>query len=136
MSLSHRIPWAWMFLFFLAALSACRMTSNKEVKIVGADADGTTITLRPGQTLIVRLAANPTTGYEWALAEVDPQILRQVTEPGFTPSSGARVGAGGVVEWRFQAQKEGATILRLVYRRPFEPDAPPAQTLTLMVEVR
>jgi inhibitor of cysteine peptidase len=81
-----------MFCLLLAALSACG-TSN-EVKLEAGD-DGSQVELKAGQTLVVSLEGNPTTGYTWEAAELDEQVLRQVGEAEFKPDSDA-IGAGGV----------------------------------------
>ena len=39
--------------------------------------DGAEISLAPGQTLIVSLESNPTTGYSWAVSEIDSQVLHE-----------------------------------------------------------
>jgi len=96
------------------------------------------IALRPGQELLVRLAANPTTGYRWALAPATGATIVMSASPVFqedAPAKG-RMGAGGRETWRFMALAPGREDIVLEYRRPWEKDAPPARTERLSVEVR
>ena len=103
-----------------------------------ADA-GRPVTLGLGQRLEVRLSANPSTGYAWALAdsaggtltrEGPPEAAPFATEPGV-------VGAGGNETWTFRAVQAGSGTLRLVYRRPFDPaGTAPAETFAAPVTVR
>ncbi len=130
-------PWLWMGMFVFL-LVACGRSATSAPVVVTDDANGTTVTLQPGQTLVVRLAANPTTGYLWQIAEVDRAVLRPLgEEAGYTPqaSDGARLGAGGTAEWRFEAVGQGTTVLTLHYLRPWEADAAPARTFTLTVKI-
>jgi len=116
----------------LTALSACGSTN--EVKLDAGD-DGSQVELKAGQTLVVSLEGNPTTGYTWEVAELDEQVLRQAGETEFKPESDA-IGAGGVQTLRFETVNSGQTTLNLVYRRPWEEDVEPAKTFSVQVVVR
>jgi inhibitor of cysteine peptidase len=99
------------------------------------DADaGSTVELRTGDRLSVRLMGNPTTGYSWEVAAVDAQVLTPASEPGFQASSAA-IGSGGVFAFEFQAAGAGQTSLRLVYRRPWEKRRRPTRTFAVNVRV-
>ncbi len=120
------------FGMLLAALSACGATN--EVKLDAGD-DGSQVELDAGQTLVVSLEGNPTTGYTWEAAELDEQVLRQAGETEFKPESDA-IGAGGVQTLRFETVNTGQTTLKLVYHRPWEEDVEPAETFSVQVVVR
>jgi inhibitor of cysteine peptidase len=98
-----------------------------------ADA-GSTVELRTGDRLSVRLTGNPTAGYSWELAAVDTHVLSPASEPGFQASSAA-IGSGGVFAFEFEAAASGRTDLRMVYRRPWEKRRRPAQTFAVNVTV-
>jgi inhibitor of cysteine peptidase len=121
-----------MFGLLLAALSACG--ASNEVKLDAGD-DGSQVELKAGQTLVVSLEGNPTTGYTWEAAELDEQVLRQLGEAEFNPESDA-IGAGGVQTLRFETVNSGQTTLNLVYRRPWEADEEPTETFSVQVVVR
>lgn len=113
--------------------TGCRPPSEIKVE---ADDSGCEIELKKGQSLIITLEANPTTGYTWELAgPLDEQILRQVGEVEFTPESDL-VGAPGVQILRFEAVSVGQTNLELVYHRPWEEGVEPLETFSLPVVVR
>lgn len=106
-----------------------------EVK-VGAAENGKEITLKPGQTLVVALEANPTTGYDWLLdSEPDAAVLSVVGQE-FEAPSGERVGAPGVTIWRFRAVSAGETSFQLGYARAWEKGVEPLETFSLRVIVR
>lgn len=102
--------------------------------VIGAAQDGTEVALQMGESLAVTLEGNPTTGYTWSVAAVDPTILRRLGEPEFMPTSDA-LGAGGMQTVRFAATGVGTTTLKLIYARPFEPDTPPLATFEVLVRV-
>lgn len=96
---------------------------------------GRSVELRLGDELQVSLPANPTTGYQWEVNAVDDAILRPLGVPTFEPHGGA-VGGGGKMIMRFEAVGSGPTVLKLIYRRPFEKDRSGARTFAVDVTVR
>lgn len=102
---------------------------------VDAAMNGTTLEVDKGQEVVLKLDANPTTGYDWELIEVDPAILKQVGDVDYKADS-MLIGSGGVNTYTFEAVASGSTRLKLVYRRSWEIDAPPLQTFELVVTVK
>jgi len=102
---------------------------------VDAAMNGTTLEVDRGQEVVLKLDANPTTGYDWELIEVDPAILSQVGDVDYKADS-MLIGSGGVNTYTFEAVASGSTRLKLVYRRSWEIDAPPLQTFELVVKVK
>jgi len=96
---------------------------------------GRTIELPVGGRIAVALEGNPTTGFRWEVGSGDPSVVRLSGEPEFRSSSDA-LGAAGRFVFRFEAVASGRTSLKLVYRRPFEKDAPPARTFVATVTVK
>lgn len=121
-----------VLLAFFVLAAGCRPA--KEVK-VDASANGSQVELKKGQTLVITLESNPTTGYSWEVVELEEDILRQMGEPEFQPESEA-LGAPGVEILRFEATKPGQTALKLVYHRPWEEGVEPLDTFSLQVVVR
>ncbi|HUS71228.1 MAG TPA: C1 family peptidase [Anaerolineae bacterium] len=118
---------------------------------LSAEDHGRAVQLREGEELVISLEANPSTGYAWQvdrgpLAAQSQSILVQTgaafetaAAQGSTdvePSTTAPpvLGAPEIQTLRFQAAQAGQTRLRLVYRRPWEADAPPAHEFSLSVE--
>jgi inhibitor of cysteine peptidase len=90
------------------------MTTDLELDIA---ADGQTVTLAVGQSLRLRLAENPTTGYQWSVSSSGDLLLESNL---FTPV-GAAIGAGGLRELRWRARSAGINRLTLAQRRAWEP---------------
>jgi inhibitor of cysteine peptidase len=114
--------------------------------------------VKAGEDFFIALPSNPSTGYGWQQTTTDEKIIayegnvRQPAsqgQPGApaaaaapgTPSAPAAQGAVGVPGapgqqiFIFHANRTGATTIVLTYTRAFEPDAPPARTLTYNVTV-
>jgi len=118
----------------LSALIFSGCGPAKEVKLDAA-AHGSQVELQKGQTLVITLESNPTTGFRWEVVEIDEPILRQIGEAEFKPESEA-LGAGGTETFHFEAVNAGQTALELVYHRPWEEDVEPLETFSLQVVVR
>ncbi len=105
---------------------------------IGAAEDGQDVKLGQGQELVVQLEANPTTGYQWILAEGGKAILKQEGAPVYTAKTHSPLimGAGGIETWRFRATYPGREVLRFEYRRPWEKDKPPERVMRFNVVVR
>ena len=106
--------------------------------VLDRDSNAGRVTLRPGATLIIHLASNPTTGYGWQPAPpTDAGVLRQVGNT-YAPdtSSPGLAGVGGVETWTYQTQATGRTTIRLHYVRPWETPPSPVNTYVLTVNVQ
>lgn len=114
----------------LAALTAC---SSKIVK-VDQSMNGQTITVKKGETIVVSLAGNPTTGFNWAAADLDTSILSQKGDASFKADSNL-IGAGGMVTLKFKAVATGTTTLTLNYARSWETGVEPEQVFSVTVIV-
>lgn len=128
-----------------AVLTACIpdvMNTKPEVRgLQGAAAvqtftdpeTGTTVTLRPGGKLNLKLESNPTTGYYWYLKDIDASQLDQLSENYFAdPAPEGIVGSGGHQMFVFEALSTGRSDLVLSYERSAQDVA---ETLTLKIKV-
>lgn len=88
------------------------------LKLTAVDS-GRSITAASGQSVVISLDANPTTGYQWDLdGAPDPAVLKLVNSRYRRDPLGA-VGGGGIDVWTFEAMGAGTTRVKLVYHRPF-----------------
>jgi uncharacterized protein (TIGR03086 family) len=89
-------------------------------------------TVRVGESVVVALPENPTTGYRWH-ADVDEAALQPIDD-GYDGPAGLR-GASGVRRLAFTALRAGPTRLRLVKRRSWEAKAVEEFAVDLDVKV-
>lgn len=94
--------------------------------------EGDSISVDNGDTFVIALDANPSTGYTWDAGE-NPNVKfvssKQVSKADAPP------GASGTQELTFKAVKTGSSTLELAYARPFEGGVPPAETASFDVTV-
>ncbi|MBI5157338.1 MAG: protease inhibitor I42 family protein [Acidimicrobiia bacterium] len=114
----------------LLAIGACQSTSGITID---QGADGSTMTMKVGETLEVALVGNPSTGYIWEPVGLDESILQWTGVRRFEPDS-TLVGAPGTIRLTFEALAPGTLTLELVYHRSFE-TADPAGTFTVTLHV-
>ena len=103
------------------------------VMIAGCGADEPTLTepgtrfdVGPGDTFVVVLESNVTTGFGWELeAEPPEDVLRLVDDVYVGPDTDL-VGAAGRQELTFEAVGDGSTFIQLWYVRPFDDPPVPA----------
>ncbi|WP_433657297.1 protease inhibitor I42 family protein [Nocardia sp. CA-128927] len=90
-----------------------------------------------GQSLVVTLPANPSTGYMWQITQLDANLLQAQGDPGFKPDPNVPVapGSGGGSVWTFVGKAAGITTLSMEYLRPWEQGVEPAQTYSLTIKV-
>ena len=96
---------------------------------------GGQVRLEVGQSLVVTLASNVTTGYSWSLTDnSDSSVLTEIGNEYIAPQT-TLAGAGGKEEWTFKALKKGNSTISMGYRQPWETGTPPAETFSLTVVV-
>jgi inhibitor of cysteine peptidase len=84
-----------------------------------ADA-GKTIAVHSGERVTIQLDENPTTGYRWAIDQIDEQILT-LENSSFVAAPG--VGSGGQRTFQFRAHSPGTVHLQLKNWREWLGDA-------------
>jgi inhibitor of cysteine peptidase len=115
-------------------------TSSTEQPAAGevtATASGP-VALQVGQVLVVTLPSNPSTGYSWTISTApDGAVLTQNGELTYAAMNPDVVmpGSGGTETVRFTATAAGTTTIVLDYRRPWETDVPPVDTVTIDITV-
>ena len=126
-----------LFALLMAALmlTAC---NGKTIKI-SADDNGSSLSMKPGETLLISIDGNPTTGYTWEVDSVDENILQLLGEPDYSTDFRLRpgmTGVGGTYKFTFTAMSEGTTTLKLKYWRTFEPENLPVETFEVTINVQ
>jgi inhibitor of cysteine peptidase len=132
-SMIRSILLLFVTVLFILFLAVCRSSSGDTVRLVEEDSGGT-IVMFAGETFEIVLEGNPTTGYQWEVEPLDTPSLEQIGQPSYELSSDA-IGAGGIYTFRFRAAAVGSTGVRLLYRRSFEKDVPPARVFEANVLV-
>jgi inhibitor of cysteine peptidase len=99
--------------------------------VVTAARSGGTVTLAQGDTLVVALDTQPSTGYRWQVLDPRSPAIVQIGTSDYLPAQVAEgtVGAPGDAVFRFEGRDAGQASLELGYSRPFEKGVAPARTV-------
>jgi inhibitor of cysteine peptidase len=100
-----------------------------------------TIEINKGDTLVLTLGSNPTTGFSWKeQARIsDRTVLEQTQHQYLEPSANAGkpvTGAAGKDAWTFKASKAGQSVITMDYSRPWTGGEQDEWTFQLTVTVK
>ena len=128
-----------------AALAGCQTNPAADpwnlkpiVRNIDGSINGTTETIKRGDTLAVHLDASATTGYRWELVRLAGDAVVSVPLADLQPETAAgvpRVGAPGHTTFRFRAMKPGTSAIEVVYRRPWETNVAAARVVRFEISV-
>jgi inhibitor of cysteine peptidase len=96
-----------------------RKDSEKAVIVTEKDDKGK-VKITIGQFLVVKLEAQPGTGYGWEIAKNDSSKLRPIGKPTYEKKDDDLIGGPETQAFRFRGEVPGTVELELHYRRPFE----------------
>jgi inhibitor of cysteine peptidase len=77
------------------------------------------IDVHVGDSIVVRLPENPTTGFAWSIDKADAHVLR-LQSSRYSPAARGAVGGGGQRSLRFKAITAGTVRLQLKLWREWE----------------
>ena len=92
-------------------------------RIVSEADNGQRIELRVGDTFVVRLPENQTSGFRWKVDQLDPAIL-SVLHDEYTPPRADAPGAGGQRTLELRGQAPGQTRLMLQLASEWKRETP------------
>ena len=117
--------------------SAKRPTTEGDMAetVIVQDDQGKTFEVRQGNTISIRLAENPTTGYEWELGAINEQII-ELQDSDFSTPPETGIGGGGTRTLTFKAQSPGTVKIQLKLRREWEPEDAAIDRFEVTIRVR
>ncbi len=133
-----------IFLAMSALVSSCATidgegdTTKPEVTKPEAPS---TLTMRVGESKLISLPSNPTTGYCWSVAKAPAYCTAEIKEYATSESaklgeSDVRIGAASVANITITGKKAGEEVIELRYSRPWEKTpAAPEDTHSIAVKV-
>jgi predicted secreted protein len=127
----------WIRSLCLVLVVACVAATAAVAAVVplGERANGTTVRVRVGDVLVIRLPANASTGYAWAFTSTGRPVVRVVSSR-YVPAKSRLVGAPGTFVARIAVRAVGRRTLALAYRRTTRPPTPAARTFRVQVVAR
>ena len=121
----------------IVVLAGCAGQQKPVVTLDDAD-DCSPLKLTQGQELVLTLPSNPTTGFRWELRNPAASVLKRLGPEVYSNSKQFRgLGGGGAQPpCNYRVAPWGDDRLELVYRRPWEKDAEPAESFSCAIQVR
>ncbi len=120
-----------------SAISLAILLAAVRVMNVDERSNGRVIETKVRTTIVVQLDAQFGTGYSWAVESSGATLkLIDSTVARVKEAGSAAVGARERQVFRFRVMKKGRAAIRLVYKRPWEKESPPAKTFSLTVDSR
>lgn len=108
-----------LIVFLVLGLVFANSLVAKPLLKLGHEANSRGFSIAKGQTIMIQLASNPTTGYDWHLDKLNLRYFRFVNS-GFIRPSGKLVGAPGQKWFEIKAVRAGNGGVRLLYYRSWE----------------
>jgi inhibitor of cysteine peptidase len=122
-----------------AAVAACSCQARQRAipeEQKEDDGQGSPIHARAGEIFSITLDSNPTTGYQWKLANpLDEKALKLISSEYRMPET-QMVGTGGKEAWTFKALSMGQATISFEYVRPWEKDREPAKKAIFKINIQ
>lgn len=117
MKLKKLLIYLPLLLLSLAVFSQSCDSSKIAISEIDSTKLATTYTLKVGDTLVIDLASNPSTGYKWEIAsKIKPKIIKFIdNEYKANSNTNTMVGAGGFDTWRYSVNKKGVLYMNFKY---------------------
>jgi predicted secreted protein len=128
---------AALIMFIIATHGLCegvKQEINKEDAIYTNPEK--TIRCKAGSTFSIVLDSNPTTGYQWQLADSRDGRLLKFINSRYRASKTDLAGAGGKETWSFKALSAGQTTIIFEYLRPWEKNKEPAKKTVFKINIQ
>jgi inhibitor of cysteine peptidase len=118
--------------------TAVTVSANQSSKVAPSvfTAKTTAIAVDVGQTFLIALDANVTTGYSWSTLPGFNAGVIAVEGSSYRSPDGVLPGAGGTQIFIVRGLAAGKTKLLLGYARPFEKGTPPVRKAEFTIVVR
>ena len=119
----------------LVVLAACASTPGS-VLLQENQQSKCPLELDVGQTLMITLPSNPTTGFRWVITKSAANVMIPLGPEVYTnPEDAGMVGSGGKSTWRFKAFQSGQDALLMQYQRPWDQGIAPEKTFACEISV-
>lgn len=115
--------------------ASCAMFSSDPILLTEKDS-GSVIHVKTGDTIAIRLEANPTTGYLWMRSVPNDMVIREVDNQ-YVPlkdrTAKPVAGAPAAKLFTYVITGPGEAGIKMEYRRPWESGKAPLKTFDIMI---
>lgn len=120
----------------IAGTMAAAAADNGGPSVFNVSESGKQIELAPGDSLVVTLDSNPSTGYAWSISGISDEAVIDEVSNEFMGADTGMVGAGGQEVWTFEAGDKGTATIEMQYSRSWETGVEPEATFNVTVIVK
>ncbi|MGA2278442.1 MAG: protease inhibitor I42 family protein [Terracidiphilus sp.] len=123
-----------LFLFALLAFAFAPQAAIAANKVVTEADKGSVVHLKMGDTLEVRLKANPSTGYMWYITKESTPLMKLIHQTQTDPTEPG-VGRPVFQVFNFEPRRGGEGALKLHYVRSWEPPSQDEERFEIQVVI-
>lgn len=127
----------WFSIFFISFLLLTIFDCSSTTIIIRENSPKEKISLRKGDLIKIIVRANPSTGYNWSVENIDTTKVTIIDETYIAKKVEKKImGSGGNKIYLFKAICSGKSVIELKYIRPFEKVLPPKRELRVDLEIK
>jgi inhibitor of cysteine peptidase len=94
----------------------------REIKLARSD-NGKTVEAQVGDSVMIELPENPTTGYVWTLDVKEGIGTVHLSDSTYTAATESAIGGGGMRTFMVKVQSSGIATIEMKLRRQWEPES-------------
>lgn len=92
-----------------------------EIKLTRND-NGKTVEAQVGESVVIELPENPTTGYIWTLDVKEGTGIAYLSNSMYVAANNSAIGGGGMRKFIINVQSTGIATIDIKLRHPWEPE--------------
>lgn len=106
-----------------------------EIKLTRND-NGKTVEAQVGDSVVIELSENPTTGYIWSLDLNKGASIVSLINSMYTISNNSGIGGGGMRKFILNVQSAGIATIEIKLRQPWEPESTAIDRFNIVIKAR
>jgi inhibitor of cysteine peptidase len=106
-----------------------------EIKLTRKD-NGKKVQAQVGESVVIELPENPTTGYLWTLDVNEVAGIAYLSDSRYTAANESSIGGGGTRNFIVNVKSSGIATINIKLRRPWEPESTAIDRFNVIIDAR
>jgi inhibitor of cysteine peptidase len=106
-----------------------------EIKLTKND-NGKTVEAQVGESVLIELPENPTTGYVWTIDVKEGTGTAHLSNTGYTSANDLGIGSGGMRTFLVNVRSSGIAPIEMKLRRQWEPEGAAIDSFNVVIKAR
>lgn len=106
-----------------------------EIKLTKND-NGKTAEAQVGESVVIELPENPTTGYIWTFEVKEGTGVAYLSNSGYVAANNSGMGGGGMRRFIVNVQSHGIAKIDIKLRHPWEPESTAVDRFDVVIKAR